>query len=147
MKLSDLKPNPDNPRSIKEEDFEKLKGSIKDLSKMLRLRPIVVDKDNVIVAGNQRYKALLAVGKTEIPDEWVAKADDFTKAELRRFIVQDNVESGDWDYDILSNEYELEELQSWGVDLPGLEEEESQDQGDKVECPTCGSKVSREKIE
>lgn len=118
MKLADLKPNPDNPRTASQEDIEKLKNSITDLPKMMRLRPIVVDKDNVIVGGNQRYNALKELGKTEIPDEWVAKADDFTAEELRRFIVQDNVSSGSWDWDALGNQYEVQELDAWGVDLP-----------------------------
>lgn len=117
MKLSDIKPNPDNPRTATKEDIEKLKNSIEDLPKMMKARPIVI-KDGVIVGGNQRYNALMALGKTEIPDEWVFDAKDWTEKEIERFIVQDNVSSGAWDWDILANQYELEDLDAWGVELP-----------------------------
>jgi hypothetical protein len=122
MRLSDIKPNPDNPRTATKEDIEKLKNSITELPKMMKLRPIVVDKNNVIVGGNQRYHALQALGKTEIPDEWVARADDFTEEELKRFVVQDNVSSGSWDWDMVANQYELEDLDAWGISLPIYEE-------------------------
>lgn len=159
MRLSDIKPNPDNPRTATKEDIEKLKNSITELPKMMKLRPIVVDKNNVIVGGNQRYHALQALGKTEIPDEWVARADDFTEEELKRFVVQDNVSSGSWDWDMVANQYELEDLEAWGVELPNelkveaeVEEDEAPDVsgeppvsqlgvvyqlGKWVYCPTC----------
>ena len=133
MRLSDIKPNPDNPRTATKEDIEKLKNSITELPKMMKLRPIVVDKNNVIVGGNQRYHALQALGKTEIPDEWVARADDFTEEELKRFVVQDNVSSGSWDWDILANQYELEDLEAWGLEMPLNEKIDDMEDGEEIE--------------
>lgn len=157
MKLSSIKPNPNNPRTISSDDLDKLKASIDALPKMMRLRPIVV-KDGVIIGGNMRYKALTALGMKEIPDEWVADADDFTDEEVHRFIVQDNISGGEWDFDVLANQYELEELDAWGLELPEskdvseVEEDEAPEVSDQppvsklgevyqlgrwVYCPTC----------
>lgn len=106
---------------------------------MLKLREIVIDKDNMIVGGNMRYKALQQLGYTEIPDEWIKKADDYTPEELREFIVKDNNEFGENDWDMLGNEYTLEELDSWGTDLPNLLDDENQDKEKKLKkCPECG---------
>lgn len=147
MKLTAIKPNPDNPRNISPDKLEKLGRSIKDFSKMMAIRPIVVDKDNIIIGGNQRYHALKKAGIKEIPDEWVKKADDLTDEERRRFIVEDNVGFGEWDFDLLSNEYELPELEEWGLDLPTMEtyspenkEKELDELETENECPSCGYK-------
>ena len=121
MKLSAIKPNPNNPRNISPDKLEKLGRSIKDFSKMMAIRPIVIDKDNIIIGGNQRYYALKKAAIKEIPDEWVKKADDLTDEERRRFIVEDNVGFGEWDFDALSVDYEIPELEEWGLDLPTME--------------------------
>ena len=108
----DIRLNPNNPRFIKDDKFKRLVQSIKDFPKMLELRPIVVDKDGVILGGNMRFRALQELG-LEIKDEWVKVADKLTDEERRRFIVEDNVGFGDWDWDILSEQYEKEELEEW----------------------------------
>lgn len=118
MKLSEIKPNPNNPRLIKDDKFAKLVKSIKDFPKMMDLRPIVVDNNNTILGGNMRYKALKELGYKEIPDTWVKRAEDLTEDEQRRFIAVDNVGFGEWDWDILANEWDSEELSEWGVDVP-----------------------------
>ncbi len=120
MKLSDIKPNKDNPRVIKDERFKKLVNSIKEFPKMMRLRPIVVDDDNMVLGGNMRLRALQQLGYTEIPDEWVAKADDLTEEEIKRFIIVDNVGFGENDMDMLANEWNLEDLDNWGMDIKDL---------------------------
>jgi len=91
INVSDLKLNKDNPRSIEDEKLEKLKKSIKEFPKMMTLRPIVVDSDNVVIAGNMRLKAIVKLGMKDIPPDWVKKAEDLTEAEKKEFIVKDNL--------------------------------------------------------
>ncbi len=117
IKTSGLKFNKNNPRAIKGEKLDKLKSSIQDFSKMMALRPIVVDETNTVLGGNMRLKAIKALGLKEIPDEWVKKVDNLTEEEKRRFIVEDNVSFGDWDFELLSENWDLEELEEWGLDL------------------------------
>lgn len=112
----EIKLNQSNPRFIKDDKFKKLVQSIRDFPKMLELRPIVVDRDGIILGGNMRYRAIQELG-LEMKDEWVKVADKLTDEERRRFIVEDNVGFGDWDWDLLANEYEKEELEEWGMDV------------------------------
>jgi ParB-like chromosome segregation protein Spo0J len=116
MKLLDIKPNPNNPRVIKDDAFEKLCNSIKEFPKMMALRPMVVDQDNVVLGGNMRLKALQHLGFKEVPDEWVRKASELTEEEKRRFIIADNVSGGDWDWGVLQADWDLGELEDWGLD-------------------------------
>lgn len=118
MFLKDIKPNPNNPRLIKDEKFEKLKKSIQDFPKMMALRPMVLDENNIVLGGNMRLKALKELGYKEVPDEWVKKATDLSQDEIRRFIIVDNVGFGEHDWDILANEWNAEELKEWGLDVP-----------------------------
>ena len=118
MKLSQIKLNPNNPRVIKDEKFAKLVKSITEFPKMMALRPIVINNDNVVLGGNMRLKALQTIGYKEIPDEWVKRADDLTEEESRRFIIADNVGFGEHDWEMLANEWNVDELSEWGLDLP-----------------------------
>ena len=120
MKLSNLTVNPDNPRLIKDDKFKKLIKSLKDFPKMMELRPIVVDKNMMILGGNMRYRALQELGFTEIPDNWVKVAKKLTEEEKRRFIVEDNLPFGEWDWDILANNFDVGELLDWGFDEKDL---------------------------
>lgn len=123
MKLKSLKLNENNPRTIKDESFEKLKQSITDFPKMMELRPIIYDPSTmVILGGNMRFKALKDLGYKEIPDTWTKGANELTEEEKKRFIVEDNVSFGDWDISILSNEYDLSTLDEWGLFI-NLEED------------------------
>jgi len=115
MKLADINPNPNNPRLIKDDRFKNLVKSIEEFPKMMSLRPIVVDNNMVILGGNMRYKALQELKYKDIPDEWVKKASDLTEEEMRRFIIADNIQHGDWDLDILANEWDSEEMLDWGL--------------------------------
>ena len=121
MKLSQIKPNPNNPRLIKDERFEKLCKSIQEAPKFMALRPIIIDGEGMILGGNMRYKALLHLGYKEVPDTWVKRADDLTEEERRRFIISDNVGFGDWDWEGVANEWDVEELADWGLDVPDFE--------------------------
>jgi len=120
MKLSTIRPNPNNPRVLRDDKFQKLKKSITDFPKMMELRPIVVDDDGVILGGNMRYRALQDIyGKNgEIPDAWVKSAADLTEDEKRQFVIKDNADFGEWDWDMLANEWDAEELADWGIDTP-----------------------------
>lgn len=118
MKLSKLKLNPDNPRLIKDAKFKKLVENIESFPDMLKLRPIIVDNDYVILGGNMRYRALKELGFKDIPDEYVKLASDLTKEEVDKFILLDNNSFGEWDYDMLANQYDTDFLDSVGLDIP-----------------------------
>lgn len=117
IKLNSIKSNPNNPRLIKDDKFAKLVNSIKEFPKMMALRPMVVNADNIVLGGNMRLKALKEAGYTEIPDEWVKKASDLTEEEVRRFIIADNVGFGEHDWEMLAAEWDSEELAEWGLDV------------------------------
>jgi 16S rRNA G966 N2-methylase RsmD len=118
MKINEIHLNPKNPRFIRDEKYDKLKINLKEFPKMMKLRPIVVDDEGMILGGNMRYRALRELGYKEIPEGWVVKASELTEEEKRRFIITDNLPYGEWDYDILGNDWELEELKDWGMELP-----------------------------
>ena len=120
VKINELKTNENNPRVIKDEKFKKLVKSIKEFPKMLELRPVIVNKDMVILGGNMRYKACIDAGLKEIP---VVIADDLTEKEQQEFIVKDNVGFGEWDWSILANEWDNQDLKDWGLDVWEPEEE------------------------
>lgn len=113
-KLSLLKPNPDNPRIIKDYKFKKLVQSIKDFPQMLELRPIVVNEDNLVLGGNMRLKACEEAGLKEVH---IIQAKDLTPEQQKEFIVKDNVGFGEWDWDILANDWNAEQLNDWGLDV------------------------------
>ncbi len=117
MKLSEIKPNPNNPRLIKDDKFKKLCQSIKDFPEMMELRPIVVNKDMIILGGNMRYKAAKEIGLKEIP----VTIADLTEDQQREFLIKDNTSGGEWDWEVLANEWNSEELESWGLDLPSFD--------------------------
>ena len=120
MKLSAIKQNPNNPRSINKDKFAKLVKSIEEFPRMLELRPIVLNKDNIVLGGNMRLKACKHIGLSEVP---VVYADDLTEEEQRQFIIKDNVGFGDWDWELLANEWDVSDLNDWGLDTWQPEEE------------------------
>ena len=114
VKISDVKSNPNNPRIIKDDKFQKLVASIKELPQMLQLRPIVVNEDMVVLGGNMRLKACKEAGLKEIP---IIKATDLSEEQQRSFIIKDNVGYGEWDWEALANEWDAERLIEWGLDV------------------------------
>ena len=114
IKVSKIKSNPKNPRLIKDLKFKKLVKSIKEFPEMLKLRPIVVDEKNIILGGNMRYKACIEAGLKEI---YVIQADDLSEDQKKEFIIKDNVGFGDWDWDIIANQWDLKKLDDWGLNL------------------------------
>lgn len=119
-KISDIKSNPNNPRLIKDDKFKKLVKSIKDFPEMLNIRPIVVNSDMVVLGGNMRLKACKEAGLKEIP---VIIADNLSDDQQKEFIIKDNVSGGEWDWDLLANEWDAEQLDDWGFDMPNLSDE------------------------
>lgn len=115
VKISEVKQNPNNPRTIRDDKFTKLVASIKAFPEMLNIRPIVVNSDMVVLGGNMRLKACREAGLKQIP---IIVADELTEAQQREFIIKDNVSGGEWDWALLSNEWDTEHLEEWGLDIP-----------------------------
>jgi hypothetical protein len=113
-KISDIKLNPNNPRLIKDDKFKKLVQSIKDFPEMLDIRPIVVNQDMIILGGNMRYRACKEAGIKEIP----VIITDLSEEKQREFLIKDNTSGGEWDWDMIANEWDTEELIEWGLDIP-----------------------------
>jgi len=130
IKVSTLKKNPNNPRQIRGEKLDLLKKSVTEFEKMMSLRPIIVDENNVVLGGNMRLAAIKALGHKEIPDEWVKRADDLTEDEKREFIIKDNAGFGEWDWDVIANEWSDLPLADWGLDVPGFEAVEAVGEAD-----------------
>ena len=114
LKINEIKVNPNNPRLIKDVNFKRLVNSVKDFPEMLKLRPIVVNKDMVILGGNMRFKACVEAGIKEVP---VIIADNLTEEQENEFLIKDNVSGGEWDWDILANEWNSDQLVEWGLDV------------------------------
>ena len=114
VKISEVKMNPNNPRVIKDDKFAKLVRSIKEFPKMLEIRPIVVNSDMIVLGGNMRLKACKEAGLKEVP---IILADNLTEDEQKQFIIKDNVGFGEWDWDMLANEWEPELLEDWGLEV------------------------------
>jgi len=121
MKLSNIKVNPNNPRVIKDTKFNKLLESLREFPEMMKQRPMVLvtDTDGKLMplGGNMRLQALKQLGYTEISDDWVSIVDNWTDEQKRQFIVKDNLSYGEWDWDLLTGEYDKDELIEWGMDL------------------------------
>lgn len=114
-KISEIKLNPNNPRLIKDDKFKKLVKSIQDFPEMLDIRPIVVNSDMVILGGNMRFKACKEAGLKEVP---IIVADNLTEEQQREFLIKDNTSGGEWDFEMLANEWDVEKLEDWGLDVP-----------------------------
>ena len=114
MDISLIRPNPNNPRIIKKDKFDKLVKSIKQFPEMLEARPLILNKDNIVLGGNMRLKALQKAGITDVPVIHV----DWDADKESEFIIKDNLSYGEWDYDIIANEWDVIKLDDWGFDLP-----------------------------
>jgi ParB-like chromosome segregation protein Spo0J len=121
VKITEVKGNPKNPRLIKDDKFKKLVKSIQEFPQMLELRPIVVDENNIVLGGNMRLKACKEAGLKEV---FIVKAEGLTELQKDEFIVKDNVGFGEWDWDMLANEWDTEKLDEWGLDVPVIKEYE-----------------------
>lgn len=135
MKLSKIKGNPNNPRICKDDKFKKLVKSISEFPKMLELRPIIVDENFIVQGGNMRLKALQELKFKDIPDEWVKQVSDLTEEQKKEFIIKDNVGFGEWDFDDLANNWDVEKLNEWGLDIPNFDVEVLEAEEDNYEIP------------
>lgn len=117
VKISEVKSNPNNPRIIKDDKFQKLVKSIKEFPEMLNIRPIVVNADMVVLGGNMRLKACKEAGIKEVA---IIKADDLTDEQQKQFIIKDNVGFGEWDWENLANQWDENDLAEWGLDIPSF---------------------------
>jgi len=115
VKISEVKNNPNNPRVIKNDDYKKLVRSIKEAPWMLQLRSIVVNDDNIVLGGNQRLRACREAGLKEV---YIIKASSLSEKQQREFIIKDNLSSGEWDWDALANEFDAEDLNRYGLNVP-----------------------------
>jgi ParB-like chromosome segregation protein Spo0J len=118
VKLTQVRPNPNNPRVIRDEKFAKLKQSIIDFPEMLEKRPLVCYTEGehyIVIGGNMRLKALSDIGAKEIP---IILADEWTEEQRAQFLIKDNVGFGEWDWNTLANEWDAENLEAWGLNLP-----------------------------
>ena len=147
LKLSQIKPNPTNPRKIGKVEMERLVKSLQDFPEMMELREIIVDENNIILGGNMRYRALKQIGEKEC----IAKiVTGLTVDQKREFIIKDNSAFGQYDMDALANLWSDLPLADWGVDIPadwgappnfepGTEEDQGRlDEKKPITCPECG---------
>lgn len=141
MNISEIRPNPNNPRTIGKNEFAKLVKSIQDDPKLLEAKPLIIDENNIILGGNQRYRACLELGIQDVP---VIKMSNLTEKEKQKLLVIDNTHYGSWDMEMLANEdWKLEDLNDWGVDVdflvPTIEEPKKIDNTKSgTICPNCG---------
>ena len=119
IEINKIKANTNNPRLIKDHKFDKLVKSIKEFPEMLEKRPIVVDENMVVLGGNMRLKACQEAGLKKID---VIIAEGWSEKQKKEFIIKDNVAYGEWDWDVLANEWDIENLNNWDIDLPILNE-------------------------
>lgn len=134
VKISEVKVNPNNPRLIKDDKFKRLVQSVKDFPEMLNIRPIVVNKDMIILGGNMRFKACKEAGLKEVP----IIITDLTEEQQKEFLIKDNVSGGEWNWDILANEWDADDLKDWGLDLPLDYNEVLEAEEDDFEVPEGG---------
>ena len=132
VSISSIKENDSNPRFINKHKFKKLVNSVKEFPEMLSLRPIVVDKDNIILGGNMRYKACKEIGLKEV---YIIQADDLDEKKAQEFIIKDNVGFGELDWDILANDWDTDLLEDWGLDLNIDNAIDDLEEDDDIELP------------
>lgn len=118
INITQLKKNPDNPRIIKDDKFAKLVQSIQQFPEMMKIRPIVYAADFVVLGGNMRLEAAKTAGLKEV---WAIDASDLTPDQQREFIIKDNVGFGEWDWEELASNWDSDELEDWGLDIPGFD--------------------------
>jgi DNA modification methylase len=138
MNINEIKPNPNNPRIIKDDKFKKLVKSIQDFPQMLELRPIVIDENNIVLGGNMRLKACIEAGLTDVP---VKQAKELTEEQKKEFIVKDNVGYGEWDWDDLANNWDEQLLTEWGLDIPNFDATVLEAEEDDFAVPDGGNET------
>lgn len=123
VSVSQIQGNKSNPRYIKEKEFKELVASVRNFPKMMEARPIIVDENGIILGGNMRYKAALELGYKEVH---IVRITDATEEQKREFIIKDNVSKGEWDWDMLANEWDSADLSEWGLEIVSAQDEEEE---------------------
>lgn len=136
VRVDFIKSNEKNPRLITDDKLRKLVKSIREFPQMLEIRPIVVDENMVVIGGNQRFKAAQMAGMTEVP---IIKATDLTEEQKKQFVIKDNVNHGEWDWDVLVSDFNLDQLRDWGQDVPNFNLEQEPD----IDLNIMGVKLDR----
>jgi len=121
VEISKIKPNDKNPRTIKDAKYKELLQSIKEFPEMLDIRPIVVDDDMMVLGGNMRLRACTEAKMKEVA---IIKASELTEEQRKRFVIIDNLPYGEWDWDVLSSDWDVAELADWGMDIPTIQNTE-----------------------
>jgi hypothetical protein len=137
MLVSQIKPNPNNPRLIKDDKFKKLVQSIKDFPDMLNKRPIVVNKDMIVLGGNMRLKACIEAGMKDVP----VIVADWSEEQQREFIIKDNVSGGEWDWDVLANEWDAKQVADWGLDISDFSKQDFSDKNEEIDIDSLDSQM------
>ena len=130
-KTANLRTNPNNPRAIRKDQLNKLVKSLEEFPEMLEARPIVIDKEGTVLGGNMRLKAAQLAGLDEVPvyvREWDEDKDG-------QFIIKDNVSFGEWDWEMVGNNEDPEQLQEWGMTIPWDNNEGEEQQEDTPNTP------------
>ena len=135
VKISEVKSNPNNPRLIKDDKFTKLVASIKSFPDMLKLRPIVVNDDMIVLGGNMRLKACNEAGMKKVH---IIKASNITEEQQKEFIIKDNVGFGEWDWEMLGNEWDADKVEEWGLDIPDMKIVQLDTDEDDLNIPDGG---------
>tara|TARA_Y100001937_G_scaffold50884_1_gene70841 strand:- start:5322 stop:6041 length:720 start_codon:yes stop_codon:yes gene_type:complete len=130
--INKIKENPDNPRTITEDKFKKLVKSLKELPDMINVRPIVIDENMIVLGGNMRLRAMKQAGIKKVP---VHQVENWSDEQKKQFIIKDNIGYGTWDWDLLANEWDLEQLENWDLDIPNLYNDEKEYYTAKIETP------------
>ena len=143
VKTSEVKPNPKNPRIIKDEKFKKLVKSIQEFPDMLNKRPLIVftdvDGKYVVLGGNMRLKAINELGIKEVP---IIVADEWTEEQKHEFLIKDNVGFGEWDWDILANEWNTEELTEWGLNIPNFDNVDYSEKNEEIDIDSLDATMT-----
>jgi len=143
VKINAISLNAENPRNITDGKFKKLVKSVKQFPEMLKLRPIVINEQNIIIGGNMRYRACLEAGFKDI---YIIRAENLTKKQEKEFIVKDNVAYGDWDWDLLANDWEIDELDDWALNVPQRLEDDESIYTKKIDAPIYTPSEEKPKI-
>ena len=141
VNIKTIRSNPNNPRIIKDNKFKKLVNSIKDFPEMLEKRPIIVDENMIVLGGNMRLKACVEAG---LKDVWIDKAEGWTEDQKKEFIIKDNTGYGEWDWDILANDWDTKLINDWGLDIWQPQEQEF---NPTLNPQTSYSDITNEQIE
>lgn len=137
INIKEIKPNPNNPRVLKDDKFKKLVQSLKDFPEMANVRPIVVNTEMIVLGGNMRLRAMQEAGWKKAPVQIV----DWSIEKQNEFIIKDNVGFGEWDWDVLANEWNESELTEWGLDIPNFNNIDYSDKNEEINIDSLDGKM------